>query len=59
MRKDDDPEVFKTRLAAYRAQTAPVSAWYKAKGRLVELDGMRAIAEVSGAIDQALAAAVG
>jgi adenylate kinase len=59
VRKDDDPDVFKTRLEAYRAQTAPLSAWYKAKGRLVELDGMRTIDEVSGDIDQALRAAAG
>lgn len=54
VRKDDDPEVFKTRLAAYREQTAPVSAYYAAKGRLTRIDGMRPIDEVAAAIDRAL-----
>ncbi|WP_018184925.1 adenylate kinase [Kaistia granuli] len=50
VRKDDDPEVFKTRLAAYNRDTAVISPYYKAKGRLVEFDGMRSIDEVSADI---------
>ena len=34
MRKDDDPEVFKTRLAAYFRDTAAVTPYYRAKGGL-------------------------
>ncbi|WEK49576.1 MAG: adenylate kinase [Candidatus Kaistia colombiensis] len=47
VRKDDDPEVFKTRLAAYSRDTAVISPYYRAGGRLIEIDGMRSIDEVS------------
>jgi len=55
VRKDDDPEVFKTRLAAYFRDTAAVTPYYRAKGLLHEVNGMSGIAEVSRAIDDALA----
>jgi adenylate kinase len=48
VRKDDNPEVFKTRLEAYRAQTAPLSAYYENKGALKVVDGMKPIDEVTG-----------
>jgi adenylate kinase len=54
VRADDNPEAFKTRLAAYRAQTAPVSAYYAQKGRLHVLDGMASIDAVADAIDKVL-----
>ena len=47
VRKDDNPEVFKTRLDAYRVQTAPLSAYYQAKGALKAVDGMKPIDEVT------------
>ncbi|MDQ4134856.1 MAG: adenylate kinase [Pseudomonadota bacterium] len=47
VRKDDNPEVFKTRLAAYRAQTAPLSNYYRRKGALKSVDGMQPIDEVT------------
>jgi len=50
IRKDDNPEVFKTRLEAYKAQTAPLSAYYASKGTLKTVDGMRPIDEVTEAI---------
>jgi adenylate kinase len=55
VRKDDDPEVFKTRLAAYFRDTAAVTPHYRAKGLLREVDGMASIAEVAAGIDAALA----
>ena len=55
MRKDDDPDVFKTRLDAYARDTAAVTPYYRAKGILREVDGMRSIDDVSEAIDAALA----
>ena len=55
MRKDDDPEVFKTRLAAYFRDTAAVTPYYRAKGLLHEVDGMAGIDEVAAAIDDVLA----
>ncbi len=54
VRADDNPESFKTRLEAYRAQTAPVSAHYAGRGELTRIDGMAPIHEVTAAIDQAL-----
>ena len=56
VRKDDDPEVFKTRLDAYFRDTAAVTPYYRAKGILREVDGMAGIGEVSKAIDELLAA---
>jgi adenylate kinase len=47
VRMDDNPEVFKTRLAAYRAQTAPLSNYYRQKGALKSVDGMRPIDDVT------------
>ncbi|MBQ0820390.1 adenylate kinase [Microvirga terrae] len=50
VRKDDNPDVFKTRLEAYRTQTAPLSAYYAEKGMLKTVDGMRPIDEVTDAV---------
>ena len=50
VRKDDNPEVFKTRLEAYRAQTAPLSAYYRSRGMLAEIDGMQPIDDVTQAL---------
>jgi len=54
VRKDDNPEAFKTRLVAYREQTAPLSDYYGKKGLLRVLDGMRPIDEVTEAISRIL-----
>lgn len=55
VRADDNPETFKTRLEAYRAQTAPVSAYYRGRGVLKQIDGMASIDEVTAAINSVLA----
>lgn len=55
VRADDNPESFRTRLETYRAQTAPVSAHYGARGELKRIDGMAPIDVVSAAIDAAVA----
>ena len=47
VRKDDNPDAFKKRLVAYREQTAPLSEFYAASGRLQTVDGMKSIDEVS------------
>ncbi len=57
VRKDDDPEVFKTRLAAYNRETRRGAPYYKARGQLVEIDGMRPIDEVAEAVRRVLAPA--
>jgi len=58
VRADDNPEVFKTRLVAYREQTAPLVSYYTRQGKLRRVDGMANIAEVSRAVDEALAEAL-
>jgi adenylate kinase len=50
VRKDDNPDVFKTRLEAYRKQTAPLSAYYAGVGQLRTVDGMKPIDEVTEAV---------
>ena len=57
VRKDDDPEVFKTRLAAYNRDTAAGCALLQGARAAVEIDGMRPIEEVAEAVRRALAPA--
>ncbi|NJO54777.1 MAG: adenylate kinase [Bacteroidales bacterium] len=56
VRADDNPEALKQRLSAYTAQTAPLSDYYRNKGLLKEVDGMKTIDEVTEAIDRVLGA---
>ncbi len=53
VRADDNPEAFKTRLAAYREMTAPVSDYYARQGLLKTVDGMAPIDRVAAQIDRA------
>jgi adenylate kinase len=55
VRKDDNPEVFKTRLEAYRAQTAPLSAYYEGRGMLTPIDGMQPVDDVTQELFRAIA----
>lgn len=55
VRKDDDPEVFKTRLDAYNRDTAVVSPYYAKRGQVIDIDGMQPIDAVTAAIETALA----
>ncbi len=57
VRKDDDPEVFKTRLEAYNRDTAVVAPYYDKRGQLTAIDGMQPIDDVSRAISDALSVA--
>ncbi|MFZ4530500.1 MAG: adenylate kinase [Alsobacter sp.] len=50
VRKDDDPEVFKTRLAAYNADTAVVAPYYARTGKLKQIDGMQPVDTVTAAL---------
>ena len=50
VRKDDDPEVFKTRLEAYNRDTAVVAPYYEKAGKLAKIDGMQPMDQVSAAI---------
>lgn len=56
VRKDDNPETFRQRLEAYKAQTAPLSEFYAKTGRLKTIDGMQSIDEVTGEINNVLSA---
>ncbi|MGB9367448.1 MAG: adenylate kinase [Xanthobacteraceae bacterium] len=51
LRKDDDPEVLRTRLDAYRRQTAPLIHHYREKNLLRAVDGMAPVDEVTAAIN--------
>jgi adenylate kinase len=53
-RADDNPESFRTRLEAYRAQTAPVSDHYASRGELRRIDGMAPIDQVTAALNRTL-----
>jgi adenylate kinase len=53
-RKDDDPEVFKSRLATYERDTAAVTPFYRERGLLHEVDGMAPVDHVARAIDAVL-----
>ncbi len=54
VRADDNPDSFKTRLDAYRAQTAPVSKHYAGRGELKQVDGMMTIDDVTTAINKSI-----
>jgi len=54
LRADDNPQVLRQRLAAYRAQTTPLVAYYRKKKVLRTVDGMAPIPDVTTAIDKAL-----
>lgn len=58
-RPDDNAEAVKTRLAAYRAQTAPIRPYYEAQGILRRVDGMADIDVVGRQIDAILRGKVG
>jgi adenylate kinase len=58
LRPDDNPDVLRTRIEAYRAQTAPLIDYYRERGILQIVDGMAPIPEVARAIDEALAHSV-
>lgn len=54
LRPDDNPDVLRRRLLAYRDQTAPLATYYQLQGVLRSVDGMAPVHEVASAIDQAL-----
>lgn len=55
-RKDDNAETMKTRLEAYRKQTAPILPYYEARGLVRRVDGMADVDTVTHQIDTVLAA---
>ena len=53
-RPDDNEETVRTRMAEYRAKTAPILPIYKARGLVRRVDGMADIAEVTRSIESIL-----
>jgi len=53
-RKDDNPETFVKRLAAYNRDTAPLLPYYSAQGKLTEVNGMADIESVASDIARVL-----
>jgi adenylate kinase len=54
VRIDDTPEVLTKRLAAYRAQTEPLIHYYSERRKLLTVDGMMTIEEVTREINRIL-----
>lgn len=55
-RKDDNEETVRTRMAEYRAKTAPILPLYEQRGIVSRVDGMAGIDEVTAGIEAALRA---
>ncbi len=53
-RPDDNEQTVRTRMAEYRAKTAPILPLYEDKGLVRRVDGMAAVGEVAAAIDAIL-----
>src|SRR5262249_40449812 len=59
LRADDNEDVLRRRILAYRDQTTPLTTYYQLQGVLRSVDGMAPIPDVSAAIDRALKRAPG
>jgi adenylate kinase len=57
LRADDNPEVLKKRLGAYRELTEPLVTYYQSQGTLAAIDGMADIESVAAGIDRVLSPA--
>ena len=53
-RPDDNAETVRTRIAEYRAKTAPILPIYEARGIVARVDGMAEMDEVTEAIERVL-----
>ena len=51
-RSDDNVETLRKRLGIYHEQTAPILPFYRERGMLNQVDGMKSITEVSNKIKQ-------
>jgi adenylate kinase len=55
-RADDTPETLKNRLSVYYKNTAPLLVYYRNQNKIVTVDGMAPIADVTRAIEAAVSA---
>jgi len=53
-RPDDNEATVRTRMAEYRAKTAPILPYYEERGLVRRVDGMARVEEVAAAIDAVL-----
>ena len=53
-RPDDNEATVRTRMAEYRAKTAPILPYYEARGQVRKVDGMAAVDKVASQIDAIL-----
>ena len=53
-RPDDNEQTVRTRMAEYRAKTAPILPYYEERGLVRRVDGMGSVEEVAAAIDAIL-----
>ena len=53
-RADDTPETLRKRLKVYRQNTEPLLDFYRGQGKLVTVDGMAPIGDVSAAVTRVL-----
>lgn len=53
-RPDDNEQTVRTRMAEYRAKTAPILPYYEAKGLVRRVNGMASIDDVAAQIDAIL-----
>ena len=53
-RPDDNEQTVRTRMAEYRAKTAPILPYYQERGLVRQVDGMGSVEDVAAAIDTIL-----
>ena len=53
-REDDKAETVMKRLNVYHEQTEPLIAYYKAQGKVLDINGVGAVEEVRDRVKQAL-----
>ena len=53
-RPDDNEETVRTRMAEYRAKTAPILPYYEERGLVRPVDGMASVEQVAAAVDAIL-----
>ena len=54
IRKDDEPATVENRLKVYHDQTEPLKSYYKAQGKLLEVEGQDKVADTTALVLSAL-----
>lgn len=53
-RADDNPEIFRKRIASFEVQTAPLLDYYSKQGKLVSIDGLGTTEEIFSRVREAV-----